>query len=85
MSPHHERIRPCEDCDQWHGKDGNYGARDPRFKVQTSEPILLRWPRVENKEPKTEFWEVEFLLWFVGAHRHLTFKMGYPESGQTVA
>ena len=62
MTLHLERIRPHEDCHQWYGKNGNYGAHDPCFKVQAPEPILLRRTRVENEEPKTEFWEGEFTL-----------------------
>ncbi len=45
----------CEESHHWHVKDGNDGAHDPRFEVQTPEPILLHWPRVDNEEPKTEF------------------------------
>ena len=49
MTPHLERIRSSAECHQWHVKDGDYGAHDPCFEVQTPEPILLHWARIENE------------------------------------
>ena len=62
MTPHLERIGSREDCHHRHVKDGNCGANDPCFKVQTPEPILLHRTRVENEEPKTEFWAAGLIL-----------------------
>jgi hypothetical protein len=58
MTRHLEGIRSGDDGHEWHVHSGDGRAHPPRFEIQAVEPILLLRARVDDKQPKAEFFEV---------------------------
>jgi hypothetical protein len=58
MRRHLEGIRSGDDGHEWHVQNGDGRARPPHFEIQAVEPILLLRARVDDKEPKAEFFEM---------------------------
>jgi hypothetical protein len=58
MRRHLEGIRSGDDGHEWHVQNGDGRARPPHFEIQAVEPILLLRARVDDEQPKAEFFEM---------------------------
>ena len=79
-----EGIRSGENCHKWHVKNCDARTNHPHFEVQAAEPIPLRRPRLDDKQPEAEFCRRRTRQYQEertnGAHENcaFTFKVGYP-------
>ena len=84
LVPYLERVISCEKCHKWHVKDRDARADHPHFEIQAAEPVLLHWPRLDNKQPKAQLCRTQRRQYrdgqTVGAseNRAFTFKMSDP-------